>query len=202
MEGHREMITWIKNLQAVLDQYDIPGIIFKPKQMMCFEALYAGCNVISVLPTGYGKSIIFQLLADFLPPKHLGHDNIVVVVSPLNSIIEDQMNFLRKIGLKCGALNFKGSTPDDVGCSLFAQNAPNDDNHEIDQQDMELQSIPDDVRRGACKLVFGHPEAFLDPVGRRLLRLKPYNKRVVAIAVDEAHCVEIWYVDLSVPIGY
>ena len=40
---------------------------FKPKQMQCFDALIHGNDLIAVLPTGYGKSLIFQLLPWILP---------------------------------------------------------------------------------------------------------------------------------------
>ena len=57
--------------------------------MQCFESLIDGSDVIAVLPTGYGQSLLFQLLPDILPTKTTS--NVVLVVTPLNLIIEDQL---------------------------------------------------------------------------------------------------------------
>ena len=57
--------------------------------MLCFESLIDGSEIIAVLPTGYGKSLLFQLLPDILPTKTTS--NIVLDVTPLNLIIEDQL---------------------------------------------------------------------------------------------------------------
>ena len=53
-----------------------------PKQIECFKYLLKGFDVIAVLPTGFGKSILFQLLPDLLPAK--SESNIVIVACPLN----------------------------------------------------------------------------------------------------------------------
>ena len=61
----------------------------KPLQMKCFEYMLKGQDVIGILPTGFGKSMLFHLLPHFIPVKTT--KNIVIVVCPLNSIIEDQL---------------------------------------------------------------------------------------------------------------
>ena len=76
------------------------NVNLKPKQVKCLEAVYSGRDVVAVLPTGYGKSIIFHLLPALLfekvnsaPPSQSSctiHP-IVIVVSPLNSLIRDQI---------------------------------------------------------------------------------------------------------------
>ena len=63
-------------------------------------------KVVAVLPTGYGKSLIFQILPFFLPPKC--SRNIVIVVCPLTSIIEDQVKTLRERGVAAEILAFAG----------------------------------------------------------------------------------------------
>ena len=68
----------------------------KPKQLQCFEYLLQGFDVLSILPTGFGKSLVFQLLPDFLPVKSC-QNIIVIVVCPLTSIIEDQISALKLI---------------------------------------------------------------------------------------------------------
>ena len=61
--------------------------------MKCFEYMLEGQDVIGVLPTGFGKSMLFHLLPHFIPVKTTR--NIVIVVCPLNSIIEDQLKVLK-----------------------------------------------------------------------------------------------------------
>ena len=80
--------------------------ILKPKQVSCLESVYLGKDVICVLPTGYGKSLIFHLLPMLLFAKFnlCGNllsqwrskgfctatvESIVIVVSPLNSLMSD-----------------------------------------------------------------------------------------------------------------
>ena len=57
------------------------------------EFLLNGHDVVGVLPTGFGKSMLFHLLPHLIPVK--ARKNIVIVVCPLNSIIEDQLGVLR-----------------------------------------------------------------------------------------------------------
>ena len=43
-------------------------------------------------------------------------------------------------------------------------------------------------------ILFTHPESLLSPKGRELLKSNEFKERVVACAIDEAHCIETWYV--------
>ena len=64
----------------------------KEKQLETLHSLYEGKDTIAVLPTGFGKSVIFQLLPFFLQKVHgLSDPMIVLVVAPLNSIMQDQV---------------------------------------------------------------------------------------------------------------
>ena len=67
---------------------------FKPCKVLCLEHLLSGQDVFAVFPTGYGKSILFQVLPDLFPQKVPGKYNIVLVICPLNSIIEDLIFFV------------------------------------------------------------------------------------------------------------
>ena len=60
--------------------------------------------MLAALLTGYGKSLIFQLLPSLFPMKS-DSNNIVIVVCPLNSIIENQINTLRSRNLNVGVLS-------------------------------------------------------------------------------------------------
>ena len=69
------------------------------KQVKCLEAIYFGRDVVAVLPTGYGKSLIFHLLPSLLHVRITSTSKIVqttspvcpiiIVVSPLNALIKD-----------------------------------------------------------------------------------------------------------------
>ena len=60
------------------------------------------------------------------------------------------------------------------------------------QQDLESMS---DVQNGLVQLLFISPESLLsNPQWREMLRIPVYQERVVALVVDEAHCIAMWYV--------
>ena len=79
-----------------------PGINeLKPEQILVVENIVRGKDVFAALPTGYGKSITFQILPSV--KKYLDGSLVsplVIVVCPLKSIIKDQVNYLRSLGLK------------------------------------------------------------------------------------------------------
>ena len=75
------------------------NINLKVKQVKCLEVIYFGRDGVAVLPTGYGKSLIFQLFPSLLHARTTSTCNIVktfpvcpiiIVVSPLNAVIKDQ----------------------------------------------------------------------------------------------------------------
>ena len=163
------------------------NICFKPKQVQCFESLIQGQDVIAVLPTGYGKSLIFQLLPWVLPQRISNKTNIVLVVCPLSSIICDQINVLKRRGIAAASLPTPSIEGKDDVSELFSTKptVPEDQNGH--------QELSNDIINGNLSILFGHPESFLSTDGRNLLKSAPYQKRVVACVVDEAHCVDTWY---------
>ena len=69
----------------------------EPEKKQAVEALLAGQNVVAILPTGFGKSLIYQM---FCMAKLSSNANAsVLVLSPLNSIIEEQVNEFNDLGL-------------------------------------------------------------------------------------------------------
>ena len=88
----------------------------KVKQVICLQAIYHGRDVVGVLPTGYGKSIIFHLLPSlFLEKINYEHGAaaahpVVIVVSPLNALIKDQIRRLQEENVKAAILNVKKKT--------------------------------------------------------------------------------------------
>ena len=169
----------------------------KPEQVQCFEHLYRGYDVIAVLPTGFGKSILFQLLPDVLATKSTS--NIVIVVCPLTSIISDQVQVLATMGIKAGVLRVQNQNQeDDCSTSLFdaleVKRAKDKyGEHEQDHEDEDGQVQVDvDIIRGNAKIVFTHPEDLLSSFGRKVMRSAVFQRNVAACVIDEGHCVEMW----------
>ena len=81
---------------------NFPSFCLKPKQVQCFEYLFQGFDVLSIRSTGFGNSPVFQLLPYFLRVKSF--QNILIVVCPLTSIIEDQISALKLFGIPADIL--------------------------------------------------------------------------------------------------
>ena len=115
------------------------------------------------LPTGTGKSLIYQALP--LVFDHVSNENghIVVVVSPLISLMEDQVKYLRSLGVS--AVNISSDA-------------------EVDRAKIE---------RGEYSIVYGSPEAWLvNERWRCMLSNEVYSSKLCAVAVDEAHVLRQW----------
>ena len=116
------------------------------------------------LPTGYGKSLVYQALPfvfDYLFNKQ-GH--IVVVVSPLLNLIAEQVSNLRELGINAVSIS------------------------NVVSEEQRLQ-----VERGCYSLVYGTPEAWLlNQVWRDMLKNATYSSKLCALAVDEAHVIKQW----------
>ena len=88
----------LRLVKTALDSGQFPHFNLKPLQVKCLEYIFKGQDIVAVLPTGFGKSLkMFHLLPYFLPVEKTR--NIVIVMFPLNAIIEDQLKVLtsRKI---------------------------------------------------------------------------------------------------------
>ena len=87
------------------------NINLKPKQVKCLEAVYSNKDVIAVLPTGYGKSLIFHILPSLFYDKFVREEQknkpVILVVLPLNTLIENQIKRSCQGHIKAGVLNVK-----------------------------------------------------------------------------------------------
>ncbi|WP_405282495.1 ATP-dependent DNA helicase RecQ [Gaopeijia maritima] len=128
---------------------------FRPGQREIIDAVLRGEDCIAVMPTGAGKSLTYQLPARILP-------GTVVVISPLISLMKDQVDALQRYGFAAVAIN---STLD------------------FDERRRRL----DDLRRGRYELVYLAPEA-LDGRLRDFVQGCPIS----LLVVDEAHCISQW----------
>ena len=121
-----DYIAFLSCLEFALLNSVYIEIILKPKQVVCLESVYLDKDVMCVLPTGYGKSLIFHLLPMLLFAKHKLQsnvfggwksnlqsistavvDSIVIVVSPLNSLMSDQISRLRMSEIEASVIVVK-----------------------------------------------------------------------------------------------
>ena len=141
-------------------------------------------DVVSVLPTGFGKSLIFQLLPFVFPT--IDKRNIVIVVCPLTSNILDQLSSLQHLKISGAVLFNRFADRKDYIEKLFASsNSEGADNNN--------DSISENITQGNIDLLFFHPEDVLSNKDRDLLRSDSYQQNVVTCVIDEAHCIEKWY---------
>ena len=141
--------------RALLKQY-FGHSDFRPGQEALITALLDGRDVMGVMPTGAGKSVCYQLPALLLP-------GLTLVLSPLISLMKDQVAALAQAGIPAAYIN----------SSLDAE---------------EYRQVYRRVRRGECRLLYVAPERLQAEGFRRLLGELP----VSLVAVDEAHCVSQW----------
>lgn len=129
---------------------------FRDGQKEIVECVLQGQDVLAVLPTGGGKSLLFQLPAFLLP-------GATIAVSPLISLMKDQVDQLRARGLPAALLN---------------------SSQDLDEQDRTLEKLA----RGDVKLLYVAPERFKSTRFVNALT----RVQVALLAVDEAHCVSEW----------
>jgi len=128
---------------------------FRPLQGEAIAAVLARKDALVVLPTGGGKSVCYQV------PAACGA-GLVLVVSPLIALMDDQVAGAREAGLQAGALH---------------SHIGEDEKRRVWRQALE----------GSLDLLYVSPERLV--VGEMVERLKD---RLILIAVDEAHCVSHW----------
>lgn len=165
--------AWCKeqhDLLELLPRY-FPGITqFRPTpatadgkslQQTIVEYGFAGTSMLAILPTGGGKSLCFQLPA---LARYYRNGSLTVVISPLQSLMKDQVDNLEARGITCaGYLN-----------SLL--------------NPLERRVMLDKLRLGDLGLIFVAPEQFRSVAFTKALR----HREVGAWVFDEAHCLSKW----------
>jgi ATP-dependent DNA helicase RecQ len=132
----------------------------RPIQSQAIEAALGGQDSLVVMPTGGGKSLCFQL-----PP--LVDGGLTLVVSPLISLMKDQVDGLRLLGYPADALH---------------------SGIELEEADLIRQNL----LTGAVKLLYVSPERLFAAGMVELLRRAHEGKGVARVAIDEAHCISQW----------
>ena len=159
------------DLQQALEESlsSFPVTQLKAEQRFIIEKIVGRRDVFGQLPTGYGKSLTFQLLPGVLKSLNAkGYDfpstPLVVVISPLMSIVEDQVKYLRSTGIQAAYI---GESKTKVAEILNGE--------------------------GAFSLLFGSPESLTgDKKFREMFTKEFYQKNTVAVVCDEVHTAVHW----------
>jgi ATP-dependent DNA helicase RecQ len=140
--------------QVLKDVFGYPE--FRGQQQSIIEATLQGHDSLVIMPTGGGKSLCYQIPA-------MLREGTGLVVSPLISLMQDQVTALRELGIAADFLN-SSQAPD------------------------ERRKVMTRLRQGKLQLLYVAPERLVTEHTRSLLRDIPLS----IIAIDEAHCVSQW----------
>ena len=129
---------------------------FRNGQEMLIDSILSGKDVLGIMPTGAGKSVCFQIPA-------LMMDGCSIVVSPLISLMKDQVNSLTQSGIFAAFIN----------SSL---------------NERQIYKAMQNARDGAYKLIYVAPERLLEPNFLSFAQ----SAGISMLTVDEAHCISQW----------
>lgn len=129
---------------------------FRPGQEELVDGILSGRDALAIMPTGGGKSLCYQVPALLLP-------GLTLVISPLISLMKDQVAALETAGISAAFLNSSQTLE-------------------------ESRQVWSRVRRGVCRLLYVAPERLEN---QRFLELTE-NLEIPLVAVDEAHCISQW----------
>lgn len=132
---------------------------FKGNQEKIIRSLLAGKNVFVIMPTGGGKSLCYQLPA-------LISEGTAIIISPLISLMKNQVDFVREVSTNSSIAHFLNSTLN---------------RHEIAQ-------VREDLLSGKTKLLYVAPESLNKQENIELLQ----SIKISFYAIDEAHCISEW----------
>ena len=129
---------------------------FRPLQKEIIEKVLQKEDCVVLMPTGGGKSLCFQL-------PTLLNEGITVVISPLISLMKDQVDSLLQSGVNAALIN-----------SSLTQSA--------------IEAVIGEIRAGGVKIIYIAPERLGIPAFEALLHTLPIS----LFAIDEAHCISEW----------
>ena len=129
---------------------------FRERQDEIITSILEGKDVVTIMPTGGGKSICYQVPALIL-------DGLTIVISPLISLMKDQVDNIKNMGIKSAYIN-----------STLSEN--------------EIKSILNDVIKNEVKILYVAPERLESTEFLSLIT----RVKISQIAVDEAHCISQW----------
>lgn len=129
---------------------------FRPGQKSVIDSILSGKDAFAVMPTGAGKSVCYQIPAMLLP-------GITLVISPLISLMQDQVKSLNEVGVSAAFIN-----------SSLSEKA--------------FYETVTKARQGLYKIIYVAPERLVTDGFLELSR----NVQISMITVDEAHCISQW----------
>ncbi len=136
---------------------------FRPMQEDIIDSVIDGKDTLALLPTGGGKSICFQVPA-------MTMDGVCIVITPLISLMKDQVMHLKKIGIPAAAI-FSG------------------------MHHNEIEVAYNQAAFGMLKFLYVSPERLMTDAFIEALR----KMKVCLLAVDESHCISQWGYDFRPP---
>ena len=146
---------------------------FRPGQKTVIEAALEGQDVLAVMPTSGGKSLCYQVPALMAGPD----EGLTVVISPLVSLMKDQIDGLRTRLRNSGQSDFAADSVAALHSGLAAA---------------ERRRVERDVLSGKVRILYVAPEKLrsLDTV--LLLKRAGGGAGIYMIVIDEAHCISEW----------
>ena len=163
----------------------------KEEQIKCLQAVLDRRDTMAFLPTGFGKSLIYQM-APFALSEHYKKDidkSICLILTPLNSIMMDQIHAMRKTGVSACALDYHCTS-----AQTFNSGYDSDDYSDEDSENTMISTVPvSEISAGKYTLVYAHPEALIRTKnGEALIDKLAKDDIVSCIAIDEAHIILEW----------
>ena len=156
-------------VQSICPKFNVSSL--KESQFQALYSFICGEEVFVNLPTGSGKSLIFQLaplvhtwMHEHVSAIHWKKDPVIIIISPLLALMQDQVKKLSSLGLKAA---FVGPEQD--------------------------PTILQDIEQGKFTYVYLSPESALTTERwRNTLESEIYQENLIGVAVDEVHCVTEW----------
>ena len=157
--------AFYKTCQTVCYYFKVEKLL--KEQITVLKNFLKGNNAYFSAPTGFGKSLIFQsipLIADHLLGRAPG-TGIILVISPLKSLMFDQVKFLNNVvGINAAAIH-------------------------KDEKENVLKAIEE----GSKNIIYASPESMLSiDRWRNILSSEVFFENCVGVIVDEAHCISQW----------
>ena len=136
---------------------------FRPMQEDIVDSVIAGHDTLALLPTGGGKSICFQVPA-------MAMDGVCIVVTPLISLMKDQVQHLKHINIQAAAI-YSGMHPS------------------------EVEMAYNNAAFGNLKFLYVSPERLMTDAFIEAIK----KMKVCLLAIDESHCISQWGYDFRPP---
>ena len=158
---------WQQAFSSVEELFEIESLFLEQKGAIR-AFIEKDVSIFVGLPTGAGKSLIFQSLP-FVFDSLYGNPrgtSVLMVISPLKALMRDQVNYLLNLGIPAIAI--------------------------VDELNTDPE-ILQQVKNGTYTHVYGSPECFLScKAWRDIFSDSDFTSKLIGVAIDEAHCIVQW----------